>query len=178
MSFEKLKILRKLLGDSKWIAYLAVLVLYTSSGMLVMIGLIKLFEIIYNLYLSLYNPFQINTIILAANFFVIIEIYLLAIVFFIFAVGLYNLFIGELVLLKWLKFEDIDDLKLHIAKTIVLFLSVLMVQKIAEWEDPKGLLFFTIATSLTAGVLIWYIIVLRNNIPNNNHSTKKMNNQI
>lgn len=159
--------LGNLLGKSKLISLFAVIVLYVSSFILVIIGIIKLYYIIHDLYYQLVNLQRIDAIFLTANFIVIIEIYLLSIIFYIFAVGIYKLFVGEFTLLSWYSVDSLDEMKAELAKTIVIFLSVFIIQKIVEWKDHQLLLYSGIVITLTSAILIWYIYALRNN---NNHN--------
>lgn len=162
-----------LLGKSKWISLSAVFVLYFSSVILVIIGVIKLFYIIYDLYFQLINYERIDAIFLTANFIIIIEIYLLSIIFYIFAIGIYKLFVGNFILLSWYHVESLDELKAELAKAIVVFLSVFIIQKIVEWKEHDLLLYSGIVITLTSANLIWYIYSLRNNHKNSHHNSNK-----
>ncbi|MCX6312250.1 MAG: YqhA family protein [Bacteroidetes bacterium] len=174
MNLERKVLFRKLLGNSKWIALLGVIVLYISSALLILIGIAKLYWIVMRIIDEVQEGGAVDTILLSANFFVIIEIYLLSIVFYIFAVGIYKLFVEEVALLKWLKMDSIDDLKSHIAKSVVLFLSVFMVQKITEWEEPEKLFYYASTVAMTSAILLWYIMIVKNG-NGKNHNDKVRN---
>lgn len=162
-----------LLGRSKWIAFLAVMVLYASSGIVVLIGLVKLFYIVKDIFIKIGSSEEIDTILLSANFMIIIEIYLLAIIFYIFAIGIYKLFVGEFRSLVWYRIESLDEMKAELAKAIVIFLSVFLVQKIVEWKDGEHLLHVGIVVSLISAILIWYAKLFRNSKHLNNTINKE-----
>jgi uncharacterized membrane protein YqhA len=165
--------LGSLLGRSKWIAFLAVMVLYASSGIVVFVGLVKLFYIVKDMSIKIGHSEEIDTILLSANFMIIIEIYLLAIIFYIFAIGIYKLFVGEFRSLVWYRIESLDEMKAELAKAIVIFLAVFLVQKIVEWKDGEHLLHVGIVVSLISGILIWYAKLFKNNKPNNHTINKE-----
>ena len=100
--------------------------------------------------------------IVSARIIGIIDIYLLVIVLYILAIGLYKMFIGPFEGYTWMEIEDLNDLKRHIAKVTVLFLSTFLLQKIVEYEDHGKILNFGIVIIGTMAVLIWFSITLKN----------------
>ena len=92
----------------------------------------------------------------------IIDIYLLAIVVYILAIGLYKLFIGPFEGYTWMEIDNINDLKQHIAKMIVLFLATFLLQKIVEYDDHEKILNFGCVIIGIMAVLIWFSISLKN----------------
>lgn len=175
---EKIFGFGKLLGKSKWVALLAVLVLNLSALLLIIVGIFKLYDISREVYFQLKYSHEINTIVLSAKFLLIIEIYLQAIIFYIFAIGIYKLFVGEFKLLWWYHIDSLDEMKSELAKAIVLFLAVFLVQKIVEWRDPENILYFGGVIALISANLIWYMNSLKggasNNKTNSNPSHKSM----
>ena len=152
-----------LLGKSKWISLLAVLVLYISSGILIVVGIIKLIYILKLLFNAILHPAKIDTVMFSAHVINIIELYLLSIIFYIFAIGLYKLFVGKFNYLSWYKVESLDELKAELAKAIVIFLAVFLVQKIVEWKDPQQLLISGLVICLISAILTWFAISFHNN---------------
>lgn len=158
---REIVILRKILERTKWFVIPAILVLYASTAILMLVGIAKLYYIVSELHEQFNDFYSMDTSLISTHFITIVDIYLLAIVFYIFAIGIYKLFIGEFLSLPWLHIETIDDLKLHISKMTVLFLITLIVQKIAEWGDAKNDLLYSIAIALVSAVLIWYCRILQ-----------------
>lgn len=155
-----------MLGKGNWIAIFGVAVLYISSVVLVLIGVVKLYYIFHDLIIELKNPSQIDTTIFTVNFIVIIEIYLLAVIIYTFAVGIYKLFVGNINFLPWHKIDNLDEIKSELSKAIIIFLTVFLVQKIVEWKNLNDLLFGGIVIVLICAVLIFYIRLLKNNVTN------------
>jgi uncharacterized membrane protein YqhA len=167
---KRKKIIKKLLININWFVMPAVFVLYISTAILMLVGIVKLCQIFTEIYIQFWYNEQLDCNLLAARFISIIDIYLLAIVFYIFAVAIYKLFIGELDHLKWLKIESVDDLKSNIAKMTILFLSTYLVQKIAEWKDHHSILYFGSIITLVCFMLIVFIRMLSNNHQNGNNN--------
>lgn len=92
----------------------------------------------------------------------VIDTFLLATVLFIFALGLYELFISKIDDLEeqkeeggrpnWLVIHDLDDLKEKLAKVIILILIVTFYEKVVQihWDTPMNMLFLAIAIALMA----------------------------
>lgn len=157
----KLTDIKKMLLSDKWFAIIMVLVMYLCAALLVLLGVGKLG---YNVYKFFHGNGRFDlskTTVIAANFISIIDLYLLAIVFYIFAIGVYKLLIGPLNTYPWLNIETIDDLKDKIAKMIILFLCALFVRFVAEWQSSLDILFIGISMSLISGALIFYCYLIK-----------------
>ena len=163
-----------LLGRSKLFTLLAVIILYLSSIMLVVLGIVKFYYNFYDIIVKLENAERVNLIMVTVDFIIIIEIYLLSIIFYIFAIGIYKLFVGEFMHIGWYHIESLDDIKAELAKAIVVFLSVFLLQKIVEWKEPQQLVYFGAIIIFTCGYLIWFAKTLRNDI-NQNHNNHHSN---
>ena len=135
--------LKRFLRSTKWFSFTSVIVLFISMGILILIGIHKLVIIIKDIFvLGIKNLDDINMNIVSTGILSIIDIYLLAIVVYILAIGLYKLFIGPFEGYTWMEIDNINDLKQHIAKMIVLFLATFLLQKIVEYDDHEKILNF------------------------------------
>jgi uncharacterized membrane protein YqhA len=72
----------------------------------------------------------------------------------IFALGLYELFIGEIELPAWLKIDDLDALKAKLAGVIVMVIAVTFLERL-ESADAHGLLEAGVGAALVSAVLVW-----------------------
>jgi uncharacterized membrane protein YqhA len=151
----------KILNINKWFVIPAILIMYLSSALLVFAGFERLFLIILGFIAKIKNPDHTNHLEIVAGFIGIIDIFILAIVMYTLAVGIYKLFLGNNVPVPWIEINNLNDLKTHLAKMSVIFLSTMLIQKITEWKEPKETLFFAISISLISVVLIWYIKQLK-----------------
>ena len=77
-----------------------------------------------------------------------IDILLLATVLLVFAVGLWELFVGELDLPEWLDIKSLDDLKTKLADVIVLVVAIKAFEKLATVKDPMDAVKYAAAAAL------------------------------
>lgn len=85
-----------------------------------------------------------------------LDAFLLAIVLYIFAVGLYELFIGPVGVPAWLEIRSLDALKVKLVNVIALFLAVTFVEHLVQWRDPLGTLLFGAAVALVLAALVLF----------------------
>lgn len=90
----------------------------------------------------------------------VIDAYLLAIVLFIFSLGIYELFISQIDEIEkggesddrpsWLAIHDLDDLKEKLAKVIIMILMVTFYEKVVqiEWVTPWEMILLAISILL------------------------------
>ena len=86
--------------------------------------------------------------------------FLIAVGLYIFAVGLYELFIEELDLPNWLKVHDLHDIKTRLSHVLLLVLPVTFLQHLVEWIEPLATLYFAISVTLVMGALIAFNLVV------------------
>lgn len=71
----------------------------------------------------------------------VIDLFLLATVLYIVALGLYALFIGNtLPSLPWLVIETLDDLKVKLIGVVIVLLSVTFLSYVVEWKGNNSIL--------------------------------------
>lgn len=80
--------------------------------------------------------------------------FLIAIGLYLFAVGIYELFIGDLQLPDWLQIHDLHDIKSRLSQILVLFLAVSFLERLMEWKEPLATLQFAVGITLVMGSLI------------------------
>jgi uncharacterized membrane protein YqhA len=88
------------------------------------------------------------------DFIEIVDGFLIATAILIFAVSLYELFIGPLDLPEWMLAHDLYELKAKLSSMIVLVMAVKFLQKLLEVKDADALLKTGISTALMSAVLI------------------------
>jgi uncharacterized membrane protein YqhA len=93
---------------------------------------------------------------LAPKFFSVIDVFLLSMVLYIFALGLYELFVGKLNVPEWLSIESVDELKAKLASVVILFVAIAYVKLLVDWKNPVDTLLFGAATGILIAVLIQY----------------------
>lgn len=71
----------------------------------------------------------------------VVDLFLLATVFYITALGLYELFIDDRIKVPiWLEIHTIDDLKTKLTSVIVVVLSVLFLSDVVRWNGGTNIL--------------------------------------
>ena len=98
--------------------------------------------------------------VLAVGLIEAIDVFLIAIVAQIIAVGLYVLFIDEtLPVQRWLKIGDLDDLKNHLVSSVIAVLAVLFMREAVAWDGQRDMLGFGAALALVIAALSFYLAV-------------------
>jgi uncharacterized membrane protein YqhA len=83
-----------------------------------------------------------------------VDSFLVATALLIFAVSLYELFIGKLDLPEWMLAHDLHDLKAKLSSMVVLVMGVKFLEKLLDVKDASALLQIGVATALMSAVLI------------------------
>jgi uncharacterized membrane protein YqhA len=87
----------------------------------------------------------------------LVDLFLVATVFYIIALGLYELFIAKAPLPGWLKICDLDDLKEKLLGLVVIALAVLFLGESLVWPNGTGdLLAYGIANAAVIGAISLY----------------------
>lgn len=146
--------LKKILENGKIIAMISAATLFVSSVLLVLYGVYALVETVINIlsHFKDYGPAQITT-----KFIGIMDIHMVAIVLYIFAIGMYKLMVGPLNVPDYVKIETIDDLKSKLASILILIIAITFTKEVVEWKSPLETLYFAVAIALVGGLLIFYI---------------------
>jgi uncharacterized membrane protein YqhA len=77
-----------------------------------------------------------------------IDTFLLATVMMVFAVGLWELFVGDLDLPEWLEIHSLDDLKSKLADVIVLVVAIKALEKLTTAKTPLDAFLYSAAAGL------------------------------
>lgn len=97
--------------------------------------------------------------VLAVGLIEAIDIFLIAIVANMIGQGLYKLFVDrEHRLPHWLQIRDMDDLKSHLASSVIAVLAVLFMREAVAWDGQRNLLQLGAAISLIIVSLTFYLI--------------------
>ena len=95
---------------------------------------------------------------LILSFIEVVDLFLLATVFYITALGLYELFIDDRINVPdWLEIHSIDDLKTKLASVIVVVLSVLYLGQVVKWNGDPNILPFGVSIALVIAALTYFL---------------------
>ena len=141
--------LKRLLESSRYLVVLAVLSSLAASAVAFLWGTWKTGIILWNLAVTAgASPLA------AVRLIELMDKFLIASGLYIFAVGLYDLFIGQLELPKWLAVHNLHDIKARLSSILVLVMAITFIEHLVLWQDPKGTLLFALAiTAVTLGLL-------------------------
>jgi uncharacterized membrane protein YqhA len=150
--------IRFITGSSKWLFTLAVLGTALISVFLFILGfLIVLYAVAHA---AVYSGIDIQSLKeVLATFIEIIDVFLVATVFYIIALGFYELFIAKAPLPGWLKICNLDDLKGKLLGLVVIALSVLILGEGLTWNGTSDILGFGIAIAVGIVAISFYMWV-------------------
>ena len=87
----------------------------------------------------------------------LVDLFLLATVFYI-ALGLWELFIDDRAPVPhWLEIHTLDDLKTKLAGTVAAVLGVTFLGQVVTWDGERDLLGYGLATAAVIAALTWFI---------------------
>jgi uncharacterized membrane protein YqhA len=137
--------LRNIFAASRFVIGLAVIGSFVGSAILLVITTITLFRIAWNeiVNFDLDNLGGRHSHIdhLAVELIEITDVILLGTVLYIVALGLYQLFIDQnLTLPRWLKVNDLTDLKRDLIGVVVVLLGVSFLGEVVNWEGENDIL--------------------------------------
>jgi uncharacterized membrane protein YqhA len=145
--------LKKLLERGGLVIIVPVITLFVSA---VIFGLYGAYLTIDAIVKFITDPAQREVVELVPKFFSVIDMFLLAMVLYLFALGLYELFVGKLNIPPALSIESVDELKAKLASVIILFVAIAYVKLLVDWKNPVETLLFGAATGILIAVLIQY----------------------
>jgi uncharacterized membrane protein YqhA len=140
----------RLIGLTRYLIAIAVIATLLTAVALLIYGAIETGSVILEAFSQNISN-QSGKVLLAAAI-SIVDIFLVATVLYIVAIGLYALFIDDSVKLTgWLEIHTLDDLKDKLLGVIVVALSVLFLGQVIDVTDPS--------TLLVPGITIALVIV-------------------
>lgn len=85
---------------------------------------------------------------LAVDFIEMTDLFLLGMVLYVVAIGMYQLFIGaDIDVPDWMRVSDLDDLKAHLVSVIIVLLAVSFLAGAVVWEGDTSIAYFGAAIS-------------------------------
>lgn len=146
--------MKTLLEKSKYLIFIAVISALLASAAAFVWGMIKSVKVIVSIFAGLgaETAYTVSLIEL-------MDIFLIATVLFIFALGIYELFIGKLALPEWLVIRNLHDLKVKISSIVIMVMGIIFLKHLVEWQDPQGTLFFGLGVAVVAAALIAFSYV-------------------
>ena len=148
--------MRKLLSSSRYIILTAVLCAFLASATLLVVAGIETIQLVIGVFTESVDRKSIK--LLAISFIEIIDILLLGTVFYITALGLYELFIDEdIPTPSWLHITNLDDLKSKLIGVIVVILAVVFLGQVVDWKGGNDIFFLGAAIALVILAITFFL---------------------
>jgi uncharacterized membrane protein YqhA len=144
--------MKKLLGSSRYLILLAVIAAFAAAVTLLIFGA-------YETGLEIYHILQGELPKSVATVFIeIADLFLLGVVMYIIALGLYELFIDDSVPVpQWLEIHTLDDLKAKLISVVIVVMGVLFLKQIVSWDGERNLLTFGGGIALVIAALTYFL---------------------
>lgn len=141
-------IMSKMLTASRYFVLLAVVGSLIASFATIVYGCTVTIRVIYDAFFKE----SIDTLgakHLAIGFVEVIDLYLIGTVMYIFALGMYELFIdAKLPVPKWLEIKSISQLKLQLIGVLAVMIAVTFVGNVVDYDGTENILALGIGSSL------------------------------
>ncbi|MEM8592989.1 MAG: YqhA family protein [Pseudomonadota bacterium] len=149
--------LGQILGASRYMILIAVLGSMAASFTLLIYGFLEALQLIANTIQS-GEVTRKAAKAMAIEFIEIIDLFLMATVFLIIAVGLYRLFISPNIQLpEWLKIDTLDDLKTKLIAVVIVVMGVIFLGHLVAWDGAQDLMGLGIGTAAVIGTLTYFL---------------------
>jgi uncharacterized membrane protein YqhA len=154
--------MNRLLLSSRYLVNLAVIVALIGAASILVYGVAVLINLMIGLIQT--RSFTLGAVKnITLGFIQLIDLLFLGVALYIIALGLYHLFIdSSLHLLRWLKIEDFDELKVILMSVVIVILAVNFTGITVDWDGSGAILHLglAIAAVITGLGLILYVRVI------------------
>jgi uncharacterized membrane protein YqhA len=139
----------RIIERSRYLILLAVGASLVASAVAFLWGVWKTIQVIIEMV-----TFRGKDTVMAVSLIALMDKFLIAVGLYIFAVGMYELFIGDLALPAWLSVHNLHEIKSRLSSIVILLMAIVFLEHMVEWQDPQGTLYFAIAVALVTAALI------------------------
>ncbi len=149
--------LLRLLSKSRYLIFAAVICTLVAATALLTYGVLETAAIVRSILdSSISGPKGGKDLILASI--ELTDLFLLATVLYVIAVGLFELFVDDrLDLPAWLEIRDLHDLKEKLIGVIVVVLGVVFLGQVVTWDGERDLLGYGAGIALVIAALTWFV---------------------
>ena len=149
--------LQRILTSSRYVVFVAVLAALAASVALILYEAAVVAEVIFEAVKQ--GGFQLTSgRALAVGLIEAIDVFLIAIVALVIGLGLHRLFVDETMPLpRWLKIDDLEDLKGYLVSIVIAVLAVLFLRQAVEWAGDHDLLRLAAALALMIAALVVFL---------------------
>lgn len=141
--------MKTILEKSRYLAFIGIVSLLVAALAAFAWGTLKTFHAVMLVIESMGADAAITI-----EFIEIVDSFLIATAILIFAVSLYELFIGDINLPEWMLAHNLHDLKAKLSSMVVLVMGVKFLQKLVDYKDAEDLLRVGLSIAAVSAVLI------------------------
>jgi uncharacterized membrane protein YqhA len=149
--------LRRAVTLSRYVVFVAVVAALAASVALILYEAAVVADVIFNAVKQ--GGFQLQSgRALSVGLIEAIDVFLIAIVALVIGLGLHRLFVDEAVPLpRWLKIDDLEDLKGYLVSIVIAVLAVLFLRQAVERAGDLDLLSLAAALALMTAALVFFL---------------------
>ena len=149
--------LQRAVTFSRYVVFVAVVAALAASAALILYEAAVVADVILNAVKQ--GGFQLQSgRALAVGLIEAIDVFLIAIVALVIGLGLHRLFVDETMPLpRWLKIDDLEDLKGYLVSIVIAVLAVLFLRQAVERAGDLDLLSLAVALALMIGALVFFL---------------------
>ncbi len=149
--------MQRFLSASRYLILIAIFGSFVAATVLILFGGYNTIRLVIDAFSFLgREPDEIKNV--AVNFIGIVDVFLLGTIFYIIALGLYELFIDDQVIVpSWLEIHSLDDLKEKLIGVVVIVLGVFFLEKVMTWKDELDLLSLGASIALVIAALSYFL---------------------
>ena len=141
--------MKTILEKSRYLALIGVIPLLVASVAAFIWGLVQTVQVVI---LGFSTLGMDKALIL--RFLLIVDIFLVAITLLIFAISLYELFIGEINTPRWMVADSLNDLKVKLSSMMILVLAIKFLEIFMKGGNAQDMFWLGLSVTLVSGVLI------------------------
>ncbi|MEM1375447.1 MAG: YqhA family protein [Pseudomonadota bacterium] len=145
------------LGSSRYMIIIAVLGSIAAAITLLVYGFLEALQLILTT-IEMGEVTRKGAKAMAIEFIEIIDLFLMATVFLIIAVGLFRLFISpNIAIPEWLEINTLDDLKTKLIAVVIVVMGVIFLGHVVAWDGETDLMGLGIGIAAVIGTLTWFL---------------------
>jgi len=148
--------MRRLVSASRYLIFIPALGSFIAATTLIIYGGVEIVQLVLEIFETGVSSKGAKALALA--FIEVVDLFLLGTVFYIIALGLYELFIDENIPLPaWLSINTLDDLKNKLTGVVILVMGVLFLGQVVTWDGERNLLPYGGAIALVIVALTYFL---------------------
>lgn len=145
--------MKSLLFSGRHLINLAVITALFGSFSILIDGVLTAINVIWQMFRSQEFTVEASKAV-SIGFIEVIDLLFLGIVFYIFALGLYHLFIdSSLRLPRWLKVEDFEELKIILISVVIVILTINFAGAVVDWDGSSNVLQLGLGVALVIAAI-------------------------